>query len=89
MTLAQTAHQITVSSPLGEDVLVVRDFHGEERISGLFHFSVSMVSEDAALSFDDVVGQGLTVVPYFPLADAEIREIVELKLAEVQRRFWE
>jgi type VI secretion system protein VasG len=31
----------------------------------------------------------LTVVPYFPLADAEIREIVELKLAEVQRRFWE
>jgi type VI secretion system protein VasG len=31
----------------------------------------------------------LTVVPYFPLADAEIREIAELKLAEVQRRFWE
>ncbi len=61
MTLAQTAHQLTVASPLGEDVLVVRDFHGEERISGLFHFSVSMVSEDAALAFDDVVGQGLTV----------------------------
>ena len=31
----------------------------------------------------------LTVVPFFPLGDAEIREVVELKLAEVQRRFWE
>jgi type VI secretion system protein VasG len=31
----------------------------------------------------------LTVVPFFPLGDGEIREIVELKLAEVQRRFWE
>lgn len=31
----------------------------------------------------------LTVVPFFALGDAEIREIVELKLAEVQRRFWE
>ncbi len=31
----------------------------------------------------------LTPVPFFPLGDAEIREIVELKLAEVQRRFWE
>ena len=66
MTLAQTAHQLTVTSPLGEDVLVVRDFHGEERISGLFHFSVSMVSEDAALAFDDVVGQGLTVALELP-----------------------
>ena len=31
----------------------------------------------------------LTVVPFFPLGDAEIREVAELKLAEVQRRFWE
>ncbi|HEU0077396.1 MAG TPA: type VI secretion system tip protein TssI/VgrG, partial [Longimicrobiaceae bacterium] len=71
MTLAQTAHRLTVSSPLGEDVLVVRDFHGEERVSGLFHFAVSMVSEDAALSFDDVVGEGLTVA--LELADGSSR----------------
>jgi type VI secretion system protein VasG len=31
----------------------------------------------------------LNPIPYFPLGDAEIREIVELKLADVQRRFWE
>jgi type VI secretion system secreted protein VgrG len=71
MTLAQTAHRIVVTSPLGPDVLVVRDFNGEERISGLFHFSVSMLSEDAALAFDDVVGQGLTVA--VELADGSSR----------------
>ncbi|HEX2187125.1 MAG TPA: AAA family ATPase, partial [Chloroflexota bacterium] len=31
----------------------------------------------------------LVVVPFYPLGEGEIREIVELKLAEVQRRFWE
>jgi type VI secretion system protein VasG len=31
----------------------------------------------------------LVVVPFYPLGDEEIREIVELRLAEVQRRFWE
>ncbi|HEV2145804.1 MAG TPA: type VI secretion system tip protein TssI/VgrG [Longimicrobiaceae bacterium] len=61
MPIAQTALPLTVASPLGENVVVVRDFHGEERISGLFHYSLSMVSEDAGLAFDDVVGQGMTV----------------------------
>ncbi|HEX7242426.1 MAG TPA: type VI secretion system ATPase TssH [Longimicrobiaceae bacterium] len=31
----------------------------------------------------------LVVVPFLPLGEAEIREVAELKLAEVQRRFWE
>ena len=31
----------------------------------------------------------LVVVPFYPLGDGDIREIVELRLAEVQRRFWE
>ncbi|MBV9774964.1 MAG: type VI secretion system ATPase TssH, partial [Gemmatimonadetes bacterium] len=31
----------------------------------------------------------LVVVPYLPLGEAELREVAELKLAEVQRRFWE
>jgi type VI secretion system protein VasG len=31
----------------------------------------------------------LAVIPFHPLGEGEIREIVELRLAEVQRRFWE
>lgn len=31
----------------------------------------------------------LVVVPFYPLGDGHLRDIVELKLAEVQRRFWE
>lgn len=71
MTLAQTAHRLTVTSPLGEGALAVREFRGDERISGLFHYSVGLVSEDAGLSFDDVVGQGMTVA--LALADGTSR----------------
>jgi type VI secretion system protein VasG len=31
----------------------------------------------------------LVVVPFYPLGEDDLREIVELRLAEVQRRFWE
>ncbi len=31
----------------------------------------------------------LVVVPYYPLGDPAIREIVELRLSRIQRRFWE
>jgi type VI secretion system protein VasG len=31
----------------------------------------------------------LVVIPYYVLGDSEIREIVELRLSRIQRRFWE
>jgi type VI secretion system protein VasG len=31
----------------------------------------------------------LVVIPYYSLGDAELREIVELRLAKIQRRLWE
>jgi type VI secretion system secreted protein VgrG len=42
---------LTVSTPLGRDKLLLTHFHGEERLSGLFHFSLEMLSEDHGLDF--------------------------------------
>jgi type VI secretion system secreted protein VgrG len=61
VTLSQHRYPITVSTPLGADKLVVRRFHGEERVSGLFRYSLELVSDDNALAFDSIVGQGVTV----------------------------
>jgi len=61
MPLTQTGLQLKVSTPLGADKLVPISIHGEERISGLFRYTLEMVSEDAELSFDSVVGEGATV----------------------------
>lgn len=61
MALSQERLPITVSTPLGTDVLVLRAFHGEERVSALFRYTLHMVSDDPALAFADVVGERATV----------------------------
>lgn len=61
VTLAQTRFPVTVSTPFGPDALVVSRFRGEERISGLFRYSLEMLSDDNALAFDGIVGKGVTV----------------------------
>jgi len=50
---------------------------------------LAAVRPELARAFRPALLARLTPVPYFPLGDAEIREVVELRLAEVQRRFWE
>jgi type VI secretion system secreted protein VgrG len=60
-TYEQGTLHLKVTTPLGGDKLLVRAFSGEERISGLFLFTLEMVSTDKALDFSAVVGKGLTV----------------------------
>lgn len=52
---------LTVSSPLGDDDLIVQAFHGEDRISGLFHYQVELISESPDLDFTAVVGEPMTL----------------------------
>jgi type VI secretion system secreted protein VgrG len=52
---------IAVDTPLGEDRLLLRSFTGAEGISKLFHFQLDMLSEDFNISFDDIIGQKVTV----------------------------
>ena len=62
MTYTQQHLHLTVSTPLGEDKLLLQSFHGEELISGLFHFSLEMISEDANLDFKKMVGKHASVM---------------------------
>ncbi len=57
----QTSRPVKITTPLGTDKLIVRGYEGEEHISGLFHYRVEMFSEDAALSFDSIVGKAVTL----------------------------
>jgi type VI secretion system secreted protein VgrG len=54
--------QITATTPLGPDVLLLRGFSGVESLSQLFHFRLEMQAEDgAAVPFDRLVGQKVTI----------------------------
>ena len=61
MAFTQTSQYLTLTTPLGDDKLLIRSLHGEERISGLFHFFIEAVSEDKALDFSLIVGKSVTV----------------------------
>jgi type VI secretion system secreted protein VgrG len=60
-TYVQDTLKLTVSTPLGPNKLLLRSLNGEERISGLFQFTLEMVSEDKALDFQEIVGKRVTV----------------------------
>jgi type VI secretion system secreted protein VgrG len=57
----QTGRALRIDTPLGPDVLLLRNFSGQESVSQLFRFQLELLSEDDAISFDDIVGKKVTV----------------------------
>jgi type VI secretion system secreted protein VgrG len=60
-TYIQKTLRLTLTTPLGENKLLLRAVTGEEQISGLFRFRLEMVSEDQKLDFSAIVGKAVTV----------------------------
>ncbi len=57
----QQYRPLAVGTPLGDDVLLLRSFSGGERLGRLFEYRLEMVSENANIAFQDIVGQNVTV----------------------------
>ncbi len=55
--MTQDDRPIAVETPLGKDKLLLGSFTGEERLSSLFSFSLSMISEDGGIKAKDIVGK--------------------------------
>lgn len=53
---------LKVKGPLGEDDLLLRSFHGEDHLSGLFHYQLELISELPDIDMAAVVGQPMTVL---------------------------
>lgn len=57
---------LTISTPLGQNKLLLTGVRGEEHLSGLFHFTLDLFSEDGDLGFESIVGHSATVVFVLP-----------------------
>src|SRR5215831_16062334 len=68
-SFVQGTRPIQITTPLGADKLLVKSYRGEERISGLFHYTVELVSEDAGLDFTQIVGKNVTLTIGLPGGD--------------------
>ena len=57
MSLSQSTRLAQVSSPLGEDALILERMDGVEELGRPFEFELSLVSEDIALPLDALLGK--------------------------------
>jgi type VI secretion system secreted protein VgrG len=68
----QADRDLTVSTPLGDDVLLLRGFTGRESISRPFHFKLDLAAiNDTVVPFENLLGQRVTA--HLGLADDEKR----------------
>lgn len=71
MPYTQDEKLISIDTPLGKDVLLLTELNGEEAISSIFSFELSMISENHSISFDAIIGRNVTVT--IKLADGSSR----------------
>ncbi len=67
----QEHHLIQLDTPLGKDCLLLEGFTGHEALSRLFSFQLELLSEKSSISFQDIVGQNVTIT--VALADGSQR----------------
>lgn len=58
---SQGNQYLSISTPLGTDKLILRSLRGEESLSSLFHYRVSMIADSDAIDFDQLIGKAVTI----------------------------
>ncbi len=61
MSYKQENRLIAIDTPLGEDVLLLQGFSGHEAVSRLFSFQLDLLSQKNSISFQDLIGQKVTI----------------------------
>ena len=56
MPLTDVTRSLNIATPLGKDAIQLVHFQGEEELSRLFHFQLSLISENAKIAAEDIVG---------------------------------
>jgi type VI secretion system secreted protein VgrG len=57
----QDTRIMAVSTPLGDDVLLLDRMHATERLGGLFVYTLDLLASDHDIKFEDVLGDNFTV----------------------------
>jgi type VI secretion system secreted protein VgrG len=61
-TYTQTNRPLQVTTPLGDNVLLVTGFRGSEQLSTLFSFELTLIAENStAIDFSKLVGNGIAL----------------------------
>ena len=69
MARTQAHRFAAVGTPLGDDKLLLRSFHGTDTLSRPFQYTLSLYSEEGGVKADDILGQNITVRLETPSGD--------------------
>ena len=61
MPYTQENRLISITTPLGKDVLLLAGFTGHEAISRLFSFHLDLLSEHGPIDFEKIIGKNVTI----------------------------
>src|SRR6201999_2961588 len=61
MPYSQQERLIALTTPLGEDVLLLAGFSGHEAISRLFSYQLDLLSETGPIDFAQIIGKKVTI----------------------------
>ena len=61
MPYSTSQRMFLLSTPLGEDALLIQQFEGSEGMSRLFHFDLALLSEMDNIGADELVGKRVTL----------------------------
>ena len=61
MNFTQDKRQISITTPLGEDVLLFRSMNAAEQLSDLFEYQVELQSTKKNIPFADIIGKNVTI----------------------------
>lgn len=64
--ITQENRQIAVETPLGDDVLALMSFTGQEEMSRLFQYRLEMLSEEDSIAAKEIVGKSVTFSTRLP-----------------------
>ena len=59
--LTQANREVKVTTPLGDDVLLIRSMSGQEELGRLFEYQLDLFSETTDADFNQLVGDTITV----------------------------
>jgi len=60
-TFSQAHRPLKIKTPLGDKALLLGNLAGEERVSGPFHFDLSLLSEQGDLELKELVGKAVGI----------------------------
>ena len=83
---SQTKRPMKVSTVLGEDVLLLEGFAGEEAVSAPFHFTLDLLSEDTAVDGQQVLRTPVAVTLELPSGGQRLIHGLISRFAQLDRR---